>query len=56
MELPSGSFGSSIGVESVTMPITFFFADGSKSSMVLWYDLDIFWPSVPGMVATESGM
>ena len=56
MELPSGSLGSSIVFESVTMPMIFFFAETSKSSIVLWYDLDIFCPSVPGIVATVPGM
>ncbi len=51
----SGFFGLSSGVESVTMLITCCLSSFSlaKISMVLPYDLLIFWPSVPGTTATS---
>ena len=41
--MPSGSFGSSIVFESVTMAMTFFFTDGSKS---YHNTIELFDPSV----------
>ena len=55
---PSGSIGSDIGVESVSIFMTCLrsFLAGSSGSMVLPYDFDILRPSTPGTVATSSRM